>query len=204
LLTPCRRIPTPSTPTLHAFEQQGLRSVRQRPQSGAVAHHTGPAERDFTPRRDRPYGTGSALGALVASQAARLSTASEVGSGHQPRAPTTHPEKRGLSLRRVRRKLVSSDPQRPAILSRIRQIWQPLPDHGVLLFFDVKPVYVKAYGGRRYTSAPRLVLPRQQRTRGRFYGFAVYEVHSGRVRWAFRDGKSSPFVIGFLRQIRHW
>jgi hypothetical protein len=24
------------------------------------------------------------------------------------------------------------------------------------------------------------------------------------VRWAFRDGKSSPFVIGFLRQIRHW
>jgi transposase len=74
----------------------------------------------------------------------------------------------------------------------------------VLLFFDVKPVYVKAYGGRRYTSAPCLVLPRQQRTRGRFYVFAVYEVHSGRVRWAFRDGKSSPFVIGFLRQIRRW
>jgi transposase len=79
-----------------------------------------------------------------------------------------------------------------------------LPDHGVLLFFDVKPVYVKAYGGRRYTSAARLVLPRQQKTRGRFYVFAVYEVNRERVRWAFLPGKSSLFVIGFLRQIRRW
>jgi transposase len=109
-----------------------------------------------------------------------------------------------LSLRRVRRKLLSVDPQRPAILSRIRQIWRHLPDNGVLLFFDVKPVYVKAYGGRRYTSEARLVLPRQQKTRGQFYIFAVYEVNSGRVRWAFLEGKSSPCVIRFLRQIRRW
>jgi hypothetical protein len=115
-----------------------------------------------------------------------------------------HSEKRGLHVRRVRRKLVSSDPQRPAILSRIRQLWKHWPDQGVLLFFDVKPVYVKAYGGCRYTSAARLVLPRQQKTRGRFYVFAVYEVNRERVRWAFLPGKSSLFVIGFLRQIRRW
>ena len=89
-------------------------------------------------------------------------------------------------------------------MSRIRQIWKHLPKNGVLLFVDVKPVYVKAYGGRRYTSAARLVLPRQQKTRGRFYVFAAYEVNTGRVRWAFLDGKSSPFVIRFLRQIRRW
>ena len=107
-------------------------------------------------------------------------------------------------MRRVERKLLSTDPQRPAILSRIRQIWKRLPQNGVLLFFDVKPVFVKAYGGRRYTSAARLVLARQQKTRGKFYVFAVYEVHTGRVRWAFLDGKSAPFVIRFLRQIRRW
>ena len=74
----------------------------------------------------------------------------------------------------------------------------------MLLFFDVKPVYVKAYGGRRYPSAARLVLPRQQKTRGRFYVFAVYEVNRERVRWAFLPGQSSLLVIGFLRQIRRW
>jgi transposase len=107
-------------------------------------------------------------------------------------------------LRRVQRKLLSTDPQRPAILSRIRQIWNHLPTTGVLLFFDVKPVFVKAYGGRRYSSAPRLVLPRQQKTRGKFYVFAAYDVRTGRVRWAFLEGKSSSFVIRFLRQIRRW
>jgi hypothetical protein len=38
----------------------------------------------------------------------------------------------------------------------------------VLVFFDVKVVPVKAYEGRRYTTARRLVLPRNQKTRGRF------------------------------------
>ena len=74
----------------------------------------------------------------------------------------------------------------------------------MLLFFDIKPVYVKAYGGCRYTAAARLVLPRQQKTRGRFYVFAAYEVNHGRVRWAFLEGKSSPFVIRFMQQIRRW
>ena len=37
-----------------------------------------------------------------------------------------------------------------------------MPRDGRLLFFDVKPIAVKAYGGRRYTSARRLVLARAQ------------------------------------------
>jgi transposase len=79
-----------------------------------------------------------------------------------------------------------------------------LPAQGVLLFLDVKPVSVKAYGGRRYSSEASLVLPRQQKTRGRFYVFAAYEVNAGRVRWAFLKSKSSPDVIRFLQQIRRW
>jgi hypothetical protein len=41
-----------------------------------------------------------------------------------------------------------------------------------MVFFDIKPIAVKAYGGRRYTSAKRLVLERYQKTRGFFYLFA--------------------------------
>ena len=32
-----------------------------------------------------------------------------------------------------------------------------------MVFFDVQPIAVKAYGGRRYTSAKRLVLERIKR-----------------------------------------
>lgn len=115
-----------------------------------------------------------------------------------------HPKKRGLCLRRVRRKLISADPQRPAILARIRWTWRHLPDEGVLLFFDVQPITVKAYGGRRYTSAKRLVLEKRQKTRGRFYLFLMYDVHSGRVHWAFYPGKASFYVGQFMRRIRRW
>ncbi len=79
-----------------------------------------------------------------------------------------------------------------------------MPDEGVLVFFDVKPVVVKAYGGRRYTSAQRLVLERRQKTRGRFYLFLLYEVGSGRVHWAFYEGKDSSYVGRFMRRIRPW
>jgi len=81
-------------------------------------------------------------------------------------------------------------------------IWQYLPKNGVLLFFDVKPIVVKAYGGRRYTLAKELILPRRQKTRGKFYLFAIYDVCSGRVRWAYMGGKSSEYVCGFMRQVR--
>jgi hypothetical protein len=104
----------------------------------------------------------------------------------------------------VKRKLISQDPQRRAILSRIRLVWQHLPRNGVLLFFDVKPIAVKTYGGRRYTSARKLVLPRQQKTRGFFYLFLVYEANSGRTRWAFAKAKDSEQVCRFMIRVRNW
>ncbi len=107
-------------------------------------------------------------------------------------------------MARVRRKVVSSDPQRRAILSRLRLIWRHLLEDGVLLFFDVKPVFVKAYGGRRWTSEKRLVLPRQQRTRGKFYLFLLYDVRSGRARWRYLPGKGSEHVLPLMRQVRRW
>ena len=74
----------------------------------------------------------------------------------------------------------------------------------MLLFFDEQPIAVKAYGGRRYTSAKRLILERAQKTRGMFYLFAVYEVNTGRRRWAFYDHKRSAELCRFMRQIRRW
>lgn len=74
----------------------------------------------------------------------------------------------------------------------------------MLLFFDVKCIPVKAYGGRRYTTAKGLVLPRPQKTRGKFYLFLLYEVNRGQVHWAFRPGKGSEHVCWFMRQIRRW
>jgi hypothetical protein len=74
----------------------------------------------------------------------------------------------------------------------------------VLLFVDVQPITVKAYGGRRYTSAARLVLPAGQKTRGRFYLFLAYEVNRGIVHWCFQAGKSAVYVGWFLRRLRRW
>jgi len=73
-----------------------------------------------------------------------------------------------------------------------------------LVFFDVKVVAVKSYGGRRYTTARRLVLPRKQKTRGKFYLFVLYEVNRGRCRWAFYPGKGAAYVGRFLRRVRRW
>jgi hypothetical protein len=104
----------------------------------------------------------------------------------------------------VQRKLLSQDPQRPAILVRLRWIFGHLPTGGHLLFFDIKPIAVKAYGGRRYTSAKRLVLVRNQKTRGRFYLFVSYDAVSGQVHWMFLPGKSAQYVSHFMRRLRHW
>lgn len=89
-------------------------------------------------------------------------------------------------------------------MSRIRWIWRHLPPHGVLLFFDVKPIAVKAYGGRRYSSARRLVIERRQKTRGFFYLFLLYKVNNGRVRWAFAESKDAKQVCRFMTQVRRW
>lgn len=102
----------------------------------------------------------------------------------------------------MQRKLISRDPQRLTILARIRRIWRQLPRQGRLLFFDVKPVAVKAYGGHHYTSAKRLVLARAQKTRGRFYLFVAYDAVQGRVYWAFYPGKSARYVCQFMRRLR--
>jgi transposase len=91
-----------------------------------------------------------------------------------------------------------------AILARIRRIWRLLPRRGILVFFDVKPIAVKAYGGRRYTSAKKLVLSRAQKTRGRFYLFVAYDVVHGRVYWAFFPGKDTRYVCQFMRRLRRW
>jgi len=104
----------------------------------------------------------------------------------------------------VQRKLTSTDPRRRAILARIRACWRHRPRGGVLLFFDVQPITVKAYGGRRYTRARRLVLPRPQKTRGRFYLFCCYEVNRGRVHWAFYPSKDAARVCRFMRRVRRW
>jgi transposase len=109
-----------------------------------------------------------------------------------------------VRFRRVERKLISHDPRRLAILARIRLVWRHLPRNGVLLFFDVQPIPVKTYGGRRFTSAKRLVLERAQKTRGFFYLFVAYEVNTGRRRWAFFEGKSSDYVCRFMNQIHRW
>lgn len=109
-----------------------------------------------------------------------------------------------MRFRRVERKLISHDPRRLAILACIRLVWRHLPRHGVLLFFDVQPIPVKAYGGRRFTSAKRLVLERAQKTGGFFYLFLAYEVNTGRRRWAFFEGKSSQYVCRFMNQIHRW
>jgi transposase len=111
-------------------------------------------------------------------------------------------QKNGIHLRQVQRKLVSSDPRRHAILARLRAVWRHLPSDGVLLFFDVQPIVVKAYGGRRFTAAKRLVLPRPQKTRGRFYLFSPYDVRSGRLFWDFLPGKSAEYVCRFMRRVR--
>jgi hypothetical protein len=63
----------------------------------------------------------------------------------------------------------------------------------VWLFVDEQLIAVKAYGGWRYTTAKRLIVERRQKTRGRFYWFAVYEVNTGRRRWAFYDHKRAEY-----------
>jgi len=77
-----------------------------------------------------------------------------------------------------------------------------LAKHRSALFFDVKPVFIKAYGGRRWTSQDELVLPKQQPTRGKFYLSLAYNVRTGQRHWALMDGKATPFVCQLMRLIR--
>jgi transposase len=98
----------------------------------------------------------------------------------------------------------STDPRRASILRRIRRLWRSRPRGGILVFFDVKPVPVKAYGGRQYTRAQRLVLPARQKTRGFFYLFLSYEFNTGRVHWAYYPSKGAGAVCAFMKRLRRW
>lgn len=89
-------------------------------------------------------------------------------------------------------------------MSRLRALVRRLPPNGALLFFDIQPIAVKAYGGRHYSPAERLVLERRQKTRGFFYLFLCYDLRSGRVHWAFLPGKSAKYVCQFMRRVRRW
>ncbi|HEV3440807.1 MAG TPA: hypothetical protein VG122_25865 [Gemmata sp.] len=75
---------------------------------------------------------------------------------------------------------------------------------GVLVFFDVKVVAVNAYGGRRYTTANRLILPRNEKTGVSSICFcstsATEEVAVGRSS----SGKGAEYVIRFLQRVRGW
>ncbi len=46
-----------------------------------------------------------------------------------------------------------------------------------------------------------MVLRKYQKTRGRFYLFALYDVKSGGVRWRYYHGKDSACVMRFMRQV---
>lgn len=105
--------------------------------------------------------------------------------------------KNDFHFRRVQRKLLSPDPQRPAILARIPGVFRHLPTAGHLLFFDVKPVAVKSYGGRRYTSAKRLVLARNQKTCGRFYLFVSKMPKMDKCIGCFYLAKAPNMLLNF-------
>lgn len=191
---------------LHAFDQQGLTSLHPLSRGGALPRLT-PAQREqivcWAGREPiefgLPYGRWSLAkfrNFLIHQKRLLKQISREHLRGLLKRA--------GIRFQRVQRKLISHDPQRQAILYRIRRVFKHLPPEGVLLFFAIKPVTVKAYGGRRFSSAKRLVLPRSQKTRGRFYLFMSYDVKSGRVRWHYDHAKSSQQVCHFMQQVRRW
>ena len=108
-------------------------------------------------------------------------------------------------MRRIKRELQNPDPRRWAILARISWAIRHLPPRAVVLFLDEKgPITVKRYGGSVWTTAPQVVLPKYQKTRGRFYLYGVYELFTGRVRWRYYDHKRAEYFIAFLREIRRW
>lgn len=190
---------------LHAFEQQGLNSLRPLPRGGASSRIT-PEQRAEIWRlaEQEPSEFGLPYGRWSLSNFRDFLVRRQRLLGKISREHLRCLLKQGrVRFQRVRRKLISHDPQRRAILTRIRHVFKHLPPGGVLLFFDVKPVTVKAYGGRRFSSAKRVVLECYQKTRGLFYLFAIYDTISGCTRWHYYYGKRTEFVCRFMRQVRH-
>lgn len=191
---------------LHIFDQQGLAGLRSFSHGGAPPYITTEQCAEIWHLAERepiefglPFGRWS-LANLREFLIRRRRVLKQISREHLRRIL----RKGGIRFRRVQRKLISHDPQRRAILARIRQVFKHLPPDGVLLFFDVKPIAVKAYGGRRFTSAKQPILERYQKTRGRFYLFAAYDVKCGRVRWRYYHRKASQQVCLFMQQVRRW
>ena len=190
---------------LHAFGREGLRCVHPLPRGGAPLRIT-PQQReqiwDWAQQSPRDLGLLDSRWTLANLREFLIHHAhviEQISLEHLRRLL----QQKGMRFRRVTRKLTSTDPQRPAILARIRRVFQHLPANGVMVFFDVKPVTVKAYGGRRW-STHRIVLPKYQKTRGRFYLFALYDVKQGRVRWRYYPAKDACHVCRFMHWIRRW
>ena len=75
----------------------------------------------------------------------------------------------------------------------------------VVLFMDEKgPITIKRYGGSVWTTAKQVVLPKYQKTHGKFYLFSTYELFTGRMRWRYYDRSRSVEFIEFMREIRRW
>ncbi len=80
-----------------------------------------------------------------------------------------------------------------------------MPPRAVVLFLDEKgPITVKRYGGSMWTAAAQVVLPKYQKTRGKFYLYAAYELFTGRLRWRYYDHKRGESFTAFLRDTRRW
>lgn len=72
----------------------------------------------------------------------------------------------------------------------------------MFFFFDVQPIAVKAYGGKKWTIEKELILAKNQKTKGFFYLFLAYEAKTGLVVWAFFRSKGSRYVCKFMKQLR--
>jgi transposase len=108
-------------------------------------------------------------------------------------------------LRRIKRKVLTNDPHRKAILARISWAIRQLPRGAEVLFMDEKgPITIKRYGGSVWTTAKQVVLPKYQKTHGKFYLFGAYELFTGCMRWRYYDRSRSIEFIEFMREIRRW
>lgn len=191
---------------LHAFDQLGLRRYVQPLARGGAPPRITPAQReeiwqlaDQTPGDfGLPYGRWTLT--TFQNFLIRRHIIKRISLGHLHRLLGQGK----IRFQRVRRKLISQDPQRRAILRQIKYVFTHLPPDGVLLFFDVQPIAVKAYGGRRFSSAKRLVLDRRQKIRGYFYLFVAYDATSGRVYWRYYYAKNADCVCQFMHWVRQW
>jgi transposase len=110
-----------------------------------------------------------------------------------------------VQWRRIKRKVYTDDPRRKVILARISWAIRHLPPRAVVLFMDEQgPITVKRYGGSVWTTAKRVVLPKYQKTRGKFYLYGLYELFTGRLRWRYYDRRRSDEFIAFMRELRRW